>query len=128
MNPLIPYKDRHRLLIVFAPDAENAAFREQIADIEAHSRDFAERDLVLFTVLEKGISKAGTKSLSSAEKEFLRERFGVIPGQFRVLLIGKDGGAKRTDMHPVSMQTLNGVIDAMPMRRDEMRKRGQKTE
>ena len=70
-----------------------------------------ERDLTLITAV-------GT----SPEAEALRRRFR-LDGAFHVLLVGKDGGAKLTSTEPVGPETILPLIDAMPMRQDEMRKR-----
>jgi len=40
---------------------------------------------------------------------------------FHAILIGKDGGVKGRWDSPVDMDALFGLIDAMPMRRQEMR-------
>jgi hypothetical protein len=53
----------------------------------------------------------------------LRRRFNVGPGGFRALLIGKDGGVKLDQPNVIPAARLSAVIDAMPMRRDEMGRR-----
>ena len=53
----------------------------------------------------------------------LRERLGLPADSFRAVLIGKDGGAKITAAAPIAPQRLFATIDAMPMRRTEMRER-----
>jgi hypothetical protein len=40
---------------------------------------------------------------------------------FEVILIGKDGGVKLRAKTPISIQELFSLIDAMPMRRQELR-------
>ncbi len=59
--------------------------------------------------------------LTPTEAETVRRRFGVQPGDFTVVLIGKDGGAKLRSRKPLSMEKLKETIDAMPMRQDEMK-------
>ena len=54
----------------------------------------------------------------------LRTRYGVKPGQFRVLLIGKDGHVASGSSSPIRLHELTEQIDRMPMRRDEMRRAG----
>ncbi len=43
-------------------------------------------------------------------------------GVFTFILIGKDGGEKYRSRDPVTLKTLYAIIDAMPMRQDEMRR------
>ena len=43
---------------------------------------------------------------------------------FEVVLIGKDGGVKARTSDPGALQDFLALIDTMPMRRAEMRSRG----
>lgn len=54
----------------------------------------------------------------------LARRLRVSPSGFLLVLVGKDGGVKLTSRSVVSRERLFALIDAMPMRRDEMRRRG----
>lgn len=42
---------------------------------------------------------------------------------FVAILVGKDGGEKYRSADPIAPQTLFDLIDAMPMRRREIRSR-----
>ena len=44
-------------------------------------------------------------------------------GEFAAILVGKDGTEKFRSDEPVRPETLFGLIDAMPMRRREVRDR-----
>lgn len=52
----------------------------------------------------------------------MARRLRVQPKGFLFVLVGKDGGVKLTSRSLVSRKRLFGIIDAMPMRRDEMRR------
>lgn len=106
------YRDRNRLLLVFAPSPSDPRWRQQDALLAKSRARFADRQLLRFDIFERGAG-AG-----------LRARYRVRPGSFRVLLIGKDGHAAFGGPTPVSLGELTGRIDRMPMRRDEMRRRG----
>ena len=71
-----------------------------------------ERDLVLV----EGIGQ-------DRKAAILRQRFAVPPGEFRAILIGKDGGDKLTSREPIGADRLFAEIDAMPMRRNEVQRR-----
>ncbi|OGX91137.1 hypothetical protein BEN49_20965 [Hymenobacter coccineus] len=62
--------------------------------------------------------------LSAADRQ-LAQRLGLRPPAFGVVLVGKDGGTKRTSATPLAPDDLFGTVDKMPMRRQEMRRRGQ---
>ncbi len=101
-----------RPLYVFAPSTSDARLARQQAINAAARGGFQDRDMSVSIV-------AGVTGATG-----LRSRFGVSPRQFRVILVGKDGGMKLSSASPVSAAELFRVIDAMPMRRLEMRNRG----
>lgn len=103
-----PVGAQERLLYIFARDAASPELRSQRA-VGDPAADNA-RDLRRVEVVGDG-----------AEARILRRRFGVA-GAFGVVLVGRDGGIKLTAARPVSAATLAATIDAMPMRRDEMRR------
>lgn len=111
---LARYRDKNRLLLVFAPSASDLRWAHQDALLAASKAPLADRELLRFNVFERGAEAAG-----------LRARYHVHPGSFRVQLIGKEGHAASSDSEPVALADLTGRIDRMPMRRDEMRRRGQ---
>ncbi|MGI9176149.1 MAG: DUF4174 domain-containing protein [Rhodothermales bacterium] len=115
------YQWKNRLLLVFAPSVKSPPYETQMQLFDPEEAGFKDRDLVLFRVLDQGESSVGEERLSSADAGQLREHFGVAPGDFSVILVGKDGGEKRRDDTPVKTSAIFDEIDAMPMRQREMR-------
>ena len=105
----------HRLLVVFAPAATAPALLAQRRAVDGPA--YAERDLAVVEVVGDHVSGAGDPAAA------LRRRFGVAPDAFRVVLVGKDGNVARTSPTPLAAADVAATIDAMPMRRDEMRRR-----
>ena len=106
-----------RVLLVFAANEASPELAAQRMNIDRSQHEFADRDL-------RAIVVAGDTVEGSTDKAAdLRRRFNVSSGAFRVLLIGKDGGVKMDSTRPVSSSEVNSTIDAMPMRRDELRAR-----
>lgn len=110
--PLDAYRDRARVLVLSAPDAADAQLAAQRSALGPVRGGVAERDLV---VLEAVGSGAGARALRAA--------LGLPDDRFWAVLVGKDGGAKLTAAAPIPPQRLFATIDAMPMRRSEMRAR-----
>jgi hypothetical protein len=106
------YRDRARVLVLSAPDASDAHLKAQRAALGSVRPRLAERDLVVLEAVGPGV-----------EARALRARLGLPADSFRAVLIGKDGGAKLSAEAPIPPQTLFATIDAMPMRRVEMRER-----
>ena len=115
---LSPYRWQNRLLLVFAPSPENEAYGEQTHLLGGETAALEDRDLLVFHLFG---NSQGLESASPEVAAALRERYNVAEDAFAVVLIGKDGGEKERYRAPVTPETLYSVIDAMPMRRREMR-------
>ena len=112
---LTRYRDKNRVLLVFTPDTRAAAYTRQTALWDGEKAGFAERQLVVVPV------PADAQSVEGTTPALLARRYGVKAGEFAVVLLGKDGHDAFHADKPVRAQTLYEIIDAMPMRRDEMR-------
>jgi hypothetical protein len=118
-------KWQNRVLIVFAPSVDNRDYQQQMQLLQQHQNGFTDRDLVLVQVLADK-SYANGQLIDESSVANLRSRFGVDKDNFRVILVGKDGGVKRQDATPVQATAIFEQIDAMPMRQQEMQQRGRK--
>ena len=98
-----------RPILVFAPSADDPRLAEQLARFEAAEAALSERRNWVIVDTEPGSA--------------LRRRFD--PAAFTVILVGLDGGEKFRRDGLVAVETLTARIDAMPMRRREMREDGQ---
>ena len=56
----------------------------------------------------------------------LRKRYNVNQGEFAVILVGKDGGIKLNRQNETRLEEIFDLIDAMPMRREEIRQKSLK--
>lgn len=114
------YRWKHRPLLVFAPDGTDPDLQRQRAILDGDTAGLRDRDMVVNYVVGNTIeARLGpAPGLDAAE---LRRRFGVPQDEFRAILVGKDGGSKLVGREPLTVSRLFSTIDAMPMRRDEMR-------
>ena len=116
------YRWQNRLLLVFAPDADSALYCRQQEMLLVAERGLNERDMVIICVIRDAVSTKGRPAAAVAAVD-LRDAYGVLPQEFRVVLIGKDGGVKLRQEEPISMADLFALIDSMPMRKQEMGQR-----
>jgi hypothetical protein len=116
------YRWKNRLLLLFAPTRDHPRFDSLHGSLMTRKVDVADRDLVVFEVLESGLSTLDTEPLDPGTAEMLREKFGVAEGSFSVILVGKDGGVKLDHQDHISLEEIFALIDAMPMRQEEMRR------
>jgi hypothetical protein len=110
-----------RVLLVFA-DASDQRLDEQANLLLADRDALAERDMLVLAVTGDHVKTIFGEVPSGIDAPSLRARYGVEAGApFTVLLVGKDGGVKRRESRPAAPAELFGLIDTMPMRRQEMR-------
>ena len=116
------YLWKYRPLVVFAASPGDPRLVQQRAIVNSLKPAFIDRQVVVVYVGGENVtSELGPGP--SMPPSALRERYGIAPDEFKVLLVGKDGGVKLTSAKPFPAQTLFRTIDAMPMRADEVRRK-----
>ncbi len=98
--------DQKRVILVFESNADSNFYNDQKAVEAAHASAFEERDLVVIKL----------------EAEDLYKKYGLSRDKNVVLLIGKDGQVKVQQHYIFDASALFRIIDAMPMRRAEMKR------
>lgn len=122
---LADYQWKNRVLLLFAPSTKAPGYeQQQRLFAAAEARAYEARDLLLVELFGKGRSRAAGTPIAADAAARLRERFGVAPEAFALILIGKDGTEKRRDTAPVKPEAIFDAIDAMPMRQQEMERQG----
>jgi hypothetical protein len=108
-----------RVLLVFTPDPGKAEFRQQNAVLEAVGDGLNERDMTVIRAFANDRLSVDGKRYEQSATSFYRH-FAVKPGEFRVILVGKDGTIKLNRDSAVTDHELFALIDSMSMRRREM--------
>jgi len=114
------YTWKYRPLFVFA-GGDTSGLAAQRSIVAAQATGFKERDIVVVWIVGDKVS-ADFGPTPGENPNTLRRRYGVGAGAFRAVLVGKDGGVKLSAASPLAASTLFTTIDAMPMRRDEVRR------
>jgi hypothetical protein len=123
MPDLSQYRWKNRLLLIFAPNRSHPMFEGLHQSLAARESEASDRDLVIFEIFESAPFSINSAAIDAEAAHSLRERFDVHPGNFAVVLIGKDGGIKLKRRDRTDLKDIFGLIDSMPMRREEMRQR-----
>ena len=101
-----------RRVLLFSENENNATLIQQKKILQSDEAGRVDRDIVIETFV-----------LNQTDKSFLK-KYNVKSVPFTYLLIGKDGHIALRSYKTIENTQLFGLIDAMPMRRDEMRRRG----
>jgi hypothetical protein len=120
-DPLQAHRWKHRLLLVFTPSDTADAARQLHAALELAACEINDRDMLVAWLSAADGNRLGDEAIPNELVGQWRSRLGIDAREFGVVLVGKDGGVKaRYDALPVLTDIL-ALIDAMPMRRAEMR-------
>ncbi|MFP4088991.1 MAG: DUF4174 domain-containing protein [Cyclobacteriaceae bacterium] len=114
------YHWQNRILLVFASPDENK-FEKQLQIFSAEEAGLQERELVIFKIRDRQVIHPTGKTFGKVSARQLREQYEVKREEFAVVLIGKDGSQKLKQEEILETDKLFAIIDAMPMRRREMR-------
>ena len=107
-------RDKRRVLLVYGRDDAQHHTIGQQERLNEDEAGLADRDLDVIVLIASEVPEP--------DRQFLMHDYKLNPStEFAAWLIGKDGGVKETYKKPVSTKELFGLIDKMPMRRQEMK-------
>lgn len=117
--PLAQFQWDKRVLVLFAEGDAGDLHRQ--TGLLATVRDgLADRDMVVLSVRDDQM-QAVFGDAAGLDAQALRTAVGgADTDAFEAVLIGKDGGVKQRWLQPVSPGELFAIIDAMPMRANEI--------
>jgi hypothetical protein len=120
---LARFRGRRRVLLVFAPYRNDTRLQRQLSDIDASRDEIAEHDLTVVVASGDGGCTIDGKAASDAAADALRAELGISHDAFAIVLVGKDGTTKLHRTEFVTLPEIFDVIDAMPMRQEEIRRK-----
>ncbi len=97
-----------RQLLLYADAETNPKMQQQLKYLRQDAEGLKERDIEVKVYYKNNYTDAFTKR--------------KLKSGFTAILVGKDGGDKLTSTEPITLRKLYGTIDAMPMRRNEMKR------
>ena len=111
----------NRVLLVFTDDKNADAFKHQIAILSEHKKGLEERKLVIYQFTKNEFTTNFNDVWSSSNSLF--KKYVKDNESFKVMLIGLDGGIKLEQNSILSPEKLFTIIDGMPMRRNELKRK-----
>ena len=119
---LASHEWKDRLLLVLTTENSIDLYKEQMNVLNAKIEGLEERKLVIYSVMP-GKYKKGIHAEQWMQSTRLNDQYRQDEKEFEVILLGLDGGVKLRQSEVLSIEKLFETIDAMPMRRNEMRKK-----
>jgi len=116
------HKWQNRLLLIISEDKSNINFQNQIKHLQSHKEHLTERKLLIYKVLPNKYIK-GLENEELKLSNDLYKKYNSKLKSFKVVLIGLDGRVKLKQSEIISIEKLDGIIDAMPMRINELRQK-----
>tara|TARA_R110002126_G_scaffold291063_2_gene450223 strand:+ start:28377 stop:28802 length:426 start_codon:yes stop_codon:yes gene_type:complete len=109
----------NRVLLIFSDDKKDERLIKQIEVFSQEKQSLAERKLLIYHFSENQFTpEFNTVWFSSTLKT---KKYKRKSENFKVVLIGLDGGIKLEQTSLLSTEKLFAIIDGMPMRRREIK-------
>ena len=112
---------KNRVLLVFVN--ENTDIDDLYKKFQENADEIDDRDIRLF-IIGDSVETTDERTLKKDYQMHLRKRYKINTAMMTVVLIGKDGGEKYRK-NSLDLKEIYRVIDAMPMRIQEMKRRSE---
>ena len=112
---------KDRLLLAISDSYENIALQKQLTLFKDTEKELIERKLLIYQITPSDYKK-GLQNSKPLKGSSLYQQYNQEKKDFKLILIGLDGGVKETYFSPTPPAEIYGVIDQMPMRQQELRK------
>ncbi len=112
---------KNRVLIINAIDTSDQLYQKQINLFQDESEALRERKLNVFQYTYPHLRQLDFSQKKNSKNRNTKDCEFIIKEDFNVILIGLDGGVKLRSKKILTPEKLYAKIDAMPMRRSEMK-------
>lgn len=112
-----------RILILTSDQIDNSLYLQQVEELANKHNELEERKLVVYHVFPQKVLTGIQPPTATFATSSLYKRFKNRNTPYSITLIGLDGGIKLQQSKLLLCKDLFGLIDGMPMRRAEIRKK-----
>ena len=118
---------KNRILVIETTNQDNPLYQKQLLLLKDKTTELSERKLVIFEIVNQQFKKSAPDSLNQNDNwKNLNKNYKTTCSEndeFSISLIGLDGNLKLQQNNLLLTKDLFEIIDAMPMRRSEIRNR-----
>ncbi len=118
---LTTHQWENRVLLVISDNKNTEAYQTQISIFKDKTKALADRKLVVYSVLPTKYKLNNDPWLASSS---LFKKYRSKNKTFKVVLIGLDGLIKLNENAVILAEKLFSIIDVMPMRQSEIKRKG----
>lgn len=104
----------HTLLIVFSPSKNERMYQMQMQSLSDRYLTLNSHNIVVAEVFEVEEGHIGQGHLHGQDSSDLRQEYHIQPGQFKVVLVGKDASVKLCAESCVSCEEVLMRVDNEP--------------
>lgn len=112
---------KNRVLLIYTDDKNADDFKHQIKVLSEDKKGLAERKLVVYQFTKNDFTVNFDKVWLTSN--YFIKNYVHNNETFKVLLIGLDGGIKLEQNKILSLEKLFAIIDGMPMRKRELKRK-----
>ncbi|WP_299610445.1 DUF4174 domain-containing protein [uncultured Aquimarina sp.] len=117
---LTEHRWQDRLIIISANSYQHPKLLEQVKEFQNKTEELADRKLIIYQITPSSYIK-GIEKNQPTKDNTLYKKYDTTNKNFKVILIGLDGGRKLQSSKVVSATQIFDQIDQMPMRRQEIK-------
>jgi len=121
------YHWENRILLVKTKNERSEKYRDQLEEFRGATEALKERKIILYQIVGSQYDLIDYANINHRESGALSnemtDRILNHNNQFEIILIGLDGGIKYRKTELLPTEDLFSIIDSMPMRSAEMRKK-----
>jgi len=114
---------KNRIILILVNDTTSPELQAQLTEFRTHSAGMKERKLVVYQIQPNQFQRGLNTENQWINSNKLHKKYKSDDNPFEVILIGLDGGIKLTQNDILTCEKLFAIIDAMPMRRRELRRK-----
>ncbi len=111
----------NRVILIITNNSKSQTYASQIKEFNMHIQEFEERKLITYKVLPRKHKLENSDDNSWMKDSELYIKYNPTNSDFKIILIGLDGGIKIEQNKLLTTKELFATIDSMPMRRAEIR-------
>ncbi|MHC5083589.1 MAG: DUF4174 domain-containing protein [Planctomycetota bacterium] len=113
-------QDEQNLLYVFSPSKQERLYQLQMDTFADDELVLSEHHVILAEIFEHGQGHLGPKKLPHDNCRGLRQEFHIQPGQFKIVMVGRDSTVKLSAESCISTEEVIMRVENEPEEMESM--------